>query len=102
MDENKFPILESLVRQMGGKYLAERNFPVKLSARTVRRFHADVHIQYCLLEHQETPHKGTIKKAVKNYLEIRYDYVQEYVDHPFQPGKRMIVSAYYERRKTEE
>lgn len=102
MAKDRLPTLESLVQQVVEKRLAEIDFPAKLSTETVRQLHVEVQARYFQRGRTERFPKGTIKKAVQSYLERQYDYVQEYLDHSFKPGKRMIIGAYYERKKAEE
>ncbi len=102
MAKDALPTLESLVQQVVEKRLAERDFPVKLSTETVRQLHVEVQARYFQRGRTEKLPEGSIKKEVRAYLERQYTYVQEYVDHPFKPRKKMIVSAHYERKKTEE
>ncbi|MDO8655800.1 MAG: hypothetical protein Q7K45_01050 [Nanoarchaeota archaeon] len=94
----KLPSLELLVQTVVGQRLKERDFPAQLSTRTVREFHVEVHAAYFQQGRADKFPQGTIKKAVRCYLEKKYDYVQEYADNPLQPGKRMITGAYYERK----
>lgn len=98
----QLPRLEKIVEQVVGKKLTEIYFPGQLSTETVRQWHEEVHLRYCQPGRTEMLQKGSIKKAVRTYLERQYNYVQEYTDHPFKPEKIMIVSAHYELKKIEE
>ena len=99
MAEKALPTLEFIVQRVVEQGLTQRDFPAQLSLETVRQFHAEVHTKYCRPGRKEMPPRGTIKKAVRTYLERQYDYIQEYMDNPLKPGGRMIVSAHYERKK---
>jgi len=99
MAKDVLPTLEYLVQKVVEERLQERSFPSRLSLEIVRQFRAEVHNFYCLPGRKEMPPKGSIKKAVRNYLERKYDYIQEYMDNPLKPGGKMIVGAYYELKK---
>lgn len=102
MTKDTLPSLEYLVQRVVEKHLAERDSPAQLSTETVRQWHEEVHLRYSQPGRTEMLQKGSIKNAVRRYLEREYAYIQEYVEHHSKPGKRMIVSAHYERKKKDE